>query len=278
MIGDGPFEGQRFCIYQYERGTRTQDPTQGQDCDPPIADPCSAAELRRCDATELSEVLLPLKILGFQLMLEDELGFIPFEQQCTENFQSLPSFSTPQKVVRSVNRDFLEFHNISSIKTGYFRICFRHYAGRKGAAGSTSEVFDVGSVTVRPSCPSPLVMVEGTCVDHCPAAKIPVAGECQPDPVAMMAVEKQAIMVSLKMHNPAAIRNHIYNRSADDPERRYFEYRFTYELARILDANPDRFKVSSISNGSVIVNTVFTTVVEDNPAAAATARSPLGLL
>jgi len=45
-----------------------------------------------------------------------------------------------------------------------------------------------------------------------------------------------------------------------------------------LDANPDRFKVASINNGSVVVNTVFTTVVEDNPAEVATARSPSGLL
>jgi len=38
------------------------------------------------------------------------------------------------------------------------------------------------------------------------------------------------IMVSVKMHNPDATRNHIFNRSSEDPERKYHVYRFTYEL------------------------------------------------
>jgi hypothetical protein len=122
-------------------------------------------------------------------------------------------------------------------------------------------------------------MVEGTCVEYCPPSKIPIAGECQRDPVAMKPLDKQAIMVSVKMRNPSAITNKIWAISPDNPERRYFVYRYTYELARILDANPDRFKVASISEGSVIVNTVFATHVEDTPdPEVATARSPTGLL
>jgi hypothetical protein len=184
-------------------------------------------------------------------------------------------FSSASKVAVNEDRNRLGYSNISSIDTGHFRICFNHFG----------DVFDVGTVIVRPSCTSPLVMVEGTCVEHCPPMKIPIAGECQRDPVVLAKpffakpLDKQAIMVSIRMNNPSAIRNHIWNRSSEDPERKYFVYRYTYELAHLLAANPDRFQVASVSEGSVIVNTVFTTYVEDSTdPEVTTARSPMGLL
>lgn len=50
-------------------------------------------------------------------------------------------------------------------------------------------------------------------------------------------------MVPIKMHNPDATRNHIFNRSTEDPERKYYVYRFTYEIAQLLDSTPERFVV-----------------------------------
>jgi len=270
MVGDGPFQDQMFCMYQYERGTRTTNPEcRIKNCDPPLVDPCSAIELRRCGCDEISDVLQPLTVRGFQLYRDDIVGFMPITQQCTTEWTTSASFSEALRVEVNEGRNELHFYNISSIDTGHFRICVNHFG----------TVFDVGRVTVRPSCPTPLVMVEGTCVEYCPPAKIPVAGECQRDPIAMQPLDKQAIMVSVKMRNPSAIQNTIWAISPDNPERRYFVYRYTYELARILDANPDRFKVASISEGSVIVNTVFATHVEDSPdPEQQTARSPTGLL
>lgn len=98
--------------------------------------------------------------------------------------------------------------------------------------------------------------------------------------------ESQTIMVPIKMHNPDATRNHIFNRSSEDPERKYYEYRFKYEIATILDSTPERFLVASISEGSVIVNTIFTSLGENKEAqaaatdeqAAADTRKPTELL
>ncbi len=53
------------------------------DCDPPIYDPCSASELERCGCSvEFSESPLPLTIRGFQLVLNDKVGFVPIHQRC----------------------------------------------------------------------------------------------------------------------------------------------------------------------------------------------------
>merc|ERR1711920_88326 len=139
--------------------------------------------------------------------------------------------------------------------------------------------FDIGFAIVRPSCPSPLVMVDGTCVTHCPKTKIPISGECQRDPYALEADDMQAMMLAVKMEYDVAGLP-IAERTSDDPELKYFAYMYTYSLAGLLDADPTRIKVASLSNGSVVVNTVFTAVGEGNILAvqSTTERSPRALI
>merc|ERR1719247_661302 len=75
-------------------------------------------------------------------------------------------------------------------------------------------------------------MVEGICVEHCPLTKIPVAGECKTDPVAL----------------------------------------------KFLDVELGRFRLVSISNGSVIVNVVLVPADGVLGTNEIQSRSPEGLL
>lgn len=67
----------------------------------------------------------------------------------------------------------------------------------------------------------------------------------------------------------------IADRPSTDPERKYFIYRFTYELARLLDCDPQRIIVASLANGSIVANTVFDVTL---PGASTDERSPMGLV
>lgn len=121
-------------------------------------------------------------------------------------------------------------------------------------------------------------------MEHCPSMKIPIAGACLLDPVSrLQGVENQALLVAVQMNNPADIRDAVMNLTTGDPRRKYFVYRFTAELARLLDMNPKRINVVSITGiTSIIVNTVFSTVEipGDFTATAKSAgeRSPMGLV
>merc|ERR1719215_1441620 len=73
--------------------------------------------------------------------------------------------------------------------------------------------------------------------------------------------------------------------ATSDAERRYFVYRFTYELARLLDCDAKRIVITSLSNGSVIFNTVFKPVEiaagedgEPRDAFQSAERTPRGLV
>jgi hypothetical protein len=277
LIGDGPYERQRYCLVQYEKGTRTSNPRCRRDpCFPPLVDPCSARELERCLCDELEEEPGDLTIFGFQMYAEDVLGAIPIEQECTEDFEDhlAPGFK-----IRNSNsavtkdREELTLYNVTSAVSGYFRLCVRHF----------SDVYDVGTATVRPSCsPSSLVMVEGICVQHCPPSKIPVAGECIKDPVSEKPVDKQAVLVGIKMsQNSLQVADEMFAKDWEDPERQQFVYQFQSQLSKYLDTPMDRFRISSISNGSVIVNVVLLPVPGEeleSGGAGLTARSPEGLM
>ncbi|CAD7927173.1 unnamed protein product [Amoebophrya sp. A25] len=94
MVGDGPHEDQRFCMYQYETGTRTIEPRMSVctiPCDGTInsiiTDPCSTEELQRCGCfADLAPdgAAVPLKIRGFQLVESDRVGFVPLDEQCPD--------------------------------------------------------------------------------------------------------------------------------------------------------------------------------------------------
>merc|ERR1719353_2769248 len=147
------------------------------------------------------------------------------------------------------DRDELEIRNATSATTGYFRLCLRHF----------ESVFDVGAATVRPACePASLVMVEGICVEHCPPSKIPIAGECLMDPVALLPLDNQAILVSLRMNQRSSEEStEMFMKHWEDPERMQFVYQFQSQLAKYLNTPMDRFRIASISNGSVVVNVVL---------------------
>merc|ERR1719387_7306 len=225
---------------QYERGTRTEQPVcpTASDCNggPPLTDPCSAGELERCGCAPTSSEVLPLTIQGFQLYEQDVIELIPEGESCGATSSSTTARLTVSMGVVSEGRDYSRYYNVSALsaRSGYYTICGTHFG----------ESFLVGRLVVRPSCRSPLVLVSGTCVATCPATKIPVAGECILDP-ALRAynADTQALMLAVRMNDPAAIRAAYYNRSSEDAMLKYFQYRFRYELARLLDMDATRIVI-----------------------------------
>lgn len=145
-------------------------------------------------------------------------------------------------------RTQLSFANVRAIETGYFRICIIHF----------EVVFDVGRIVVRPRCDPPTVMLQGACLKHCSTTTVPIAGQCRPvgqlmESITSLEEESEAVMVSLRMSYPGADSKGLVNLSRDDPVRDYFDYRFTYELAGILDTDPSRFHMVQISRNSTTV-------------------------
>lgn len=120
-----------------------------------------------------------------------------------------------------------------------------------------------------------MVMVDGVCVQHCPKSTVPRVGDCLEDPVASEDWDRQALMLSVRMKDKQA---GLAESASDEPDRRYFVYRFTYELAKLLNCDPTRILVVSLSNGSLIVNTVFTAVNADGGKVTTDERSPMGLI
>jgi hypothetical protein len=282
MVGNGPFRYHLYCMKQFEPGVRTVEPkcdvsSACQEPNPPLEDPCSPGELRRCKCPGLSEEPVNITVMGFQLQPEDRLTFIPFEQLCSADALSkatLSSFSPPQKIYVSPNNSWLSYENISSVDSGYYRICMIH----------EGQMFDVGKIIVRPSCNSPLVLVDGVCVNDCPSTKVPIAGDCLRDVNALMPEERQALMLPMTILDPSQRRD-LANAKSDDPERKYFMYRFIYDLASLLNCDSTRIYISSLSSGGtsspspVIINTIFTPAVpEDSPVTVTKERSPAGLI
>lgn len=285
MVGNGPFvtPQQLYCMYQYEHGVRTVHPICS--CDPPLENPCSSTELARCNCNEKLDKVHNLTVYGFNLQAEDQIFFLPQGSTCSVNGmppEVLNAFSQPtHKVVSSgttvidgaeIGTSHVEFVGISSIDTGYYEVCVIH----------VNKVYQIGKIVVRPSCTRPYVRVQGTCVEHCPKTKVPIAGECRLDPYALANIERQAVMLPVRMTSDGElVQVDLGVRPSYDSELRYFIYRYTYEMARLLNADPQRIEVASISNGtgqSVIVNTVFTTVGDEEALAASTERSPRGLV
>ncbi|KAF4696682.1 GTP-binding protein 10 [Perkinsus olseni] len=210
-------------------------------------------ELDRCVCPSLYEEAADLTVSGFNLYDDDRVVVIREDDECTADVESRMSqaWSIPEAPTVDEAKTQLSFANVRATETGHFRICVVHFG----------EVFDVGRIVVRPSCEAPHVMVQGTCLKHCPSRTVPVAGECRaeesmafPDSglvaITPLEEEEQAVMVTIRMKYPAADSKRLYNLSADDPARDYFNYRFTYELADILDTDPTRFQMELISRGS----------------------------
>merc|ERR1719436_1198115 len=86
------------------------------------------------------------------------------------------------------------------------------------------------------------------------------------------------MMLPVRMNVPGNSGGNLAEHTSNDAELLYFIYRYTYELARLLDCDPKRIVVSSLSNGSVEVNTVFTTVGDEAAIKATTERSPRALI
>jgi len=271
MVGNMPYSPHRFCMTQYEENVRTREPIcpNAKDCEPPLTDPCSAKELERCGCDSRLDEKFNITIQGFNLEDTDTLQFLPYETLCS--LSSKPLFLkgfTLQQYPPTINKEGNQatFGGFFSTKAGYFRMCYMH-------AGT---LFDIGFAKVKPACASPYVQVGGTCVEHCPVSKIPVAGECTRDPHAMDDSDMQALMLQVVMSDPAISGStHLSQRDSMDQELRYFVYRYTYELARLLHTQPERIKVASVSKGSTLVNTVFTAVTDMN---AVDTRSPAALI
>jgi len=274
MVGNMPYAPHRFCMHQYEDAVRTREPIchTAKDCDPPLTDPCNAAELERCGCDARLDEQFNFTIQGFNLEATDTLHFLPYAQLCDVNTdpEYLGAFTlqtAPPVITRE--QDEAMFYGFQAMQSGYFRMCYMH-------AGT---LFDIGFVKVKPSCESPYVMVGGTCVEHCPKTKIPVAGACIRDPTAMSNSDNQALMMEVRMKDPVVTDGpHLSQRNSDDQEFRYYTYRFTYELARILNCDPKRIVVASISEGSTLVNTVFTTAGDEDATMTTTQRSPAALI
>lgn len=276
MVGNGPFINPRqlYCMYQYEHGVRNRNSTCY--CDPPLQNPCSVTELDACNCESDLTELHNLTVQGFNLQQSDQVYFKPVrgpddgEEACLEG--PIPSVLNPftppssQQVTMSGGR--ISYVGISSTRTGYYEVCVSH----------VGRVYHIGQVVVRPSCERPLVRVQGICTEHCPKTKVPIAGECRLDPIALAANDNQAVMLPVRMIASANAAQDLPMRPSSDSELKYFIYRYTYELARLLNCDPARIHVASLSNGSLIVNTVFTTVGDETALAATTERSPRALV
>jgi len=274
MVGNGPFAGHMFCMYQYEVGTRSPSPicATALDCNPPLTDPCNPQELLRCGCDARVDEVFPMSILGFNLQQEDSVHFLPNQQRCSFDLigpRILNPFSEPLSQVVSEGQDQITYEGMTSIETGLYRVCAIH----------VGRLYDVGMVVVRPSCAVPLVLVDGACVEHCPRTKIPIAGKCMRDTLAFHARDTQDYMLPIRMTDPyESSGTAIASRSSDDAEQRYFIYRYVYEMGKILNADPTRITVASLSNGSVVVNTVFKVVGTWNDIKSTDERSPWGLI
>ncbi|CAJ1417799.1 unnamed protein product [Effrenium voratum] len=274
MVGNGPFAGHLFCMYQYEIGTRSPSPicSTAIDCNPPLTDPCNPTELLRCGCDARVDEVFPMSVLGFNLQQEDSVHFLPENQLCSFNLIGptiLNAFSEPLSQAVSEGRDQVTYEGMTSISTGIYRVCANH----------VGRLYDVGMVIVRPSCPVPLVLVDGACVEHCPRTKVPIAGKCVRDNMAFHAIDTQDFMLAIRMTDPyESSGTPIASRSSDDAEQRYFIYRYVYEMGKILNADPTRIQVASLSNGSVVVNTVFKVVGSWNDIKSTDERSPWGLI
>mmetsp|Transcript_33263 Transcript_33263/g.88043 ORF Transcript_33263/g.88043 Transcript_33263/m.88043 type:complete len:1539 (-) Transcript_33263:138-4754(-) len=276
MVGNAPSSYHWFCMNQYEVGVRSRDPIcpSAVDCMPPLTDPCNPVELTRCGCNPRLDQVFNLTVQGFNLRGDDQIYFLPQQTLCGGNangpMQQMTSPFSPPLVppVLSESKEHVAYYGISSTATGYFRLCYIH----------SGIVFDIGNVAVRPSCKSPQVLVGGTCVEHCPRTKIPIAGECVTDEPARYYDDAQAYMMAVRMAEPDVADTKIFDRSSDDAEVRYFKYRYVYELARLLNADPKRIEVVSLSQGSVLVNTVFQPVGTEEAIAATTERSPMAMI
>jgi len=285
MVGDGPDENQRLCMYQYEYGTRTVNPfCSNPSCLTRVIDACSEDEQLRCGCEgKLALYPSPLTIFGFQFKINDTISFIHTEDSCQDPVRYLVDVFDTSTMFKSINSEqnrFL-FNQVRATQTGHFKMCFEHMGVTK----------DIGTITVRPACKIPFVLVEGACVTYCPKTKIPMAGECKWDSGYQSPDPTQALMVSIIMENPDAVGYRVWDQyiarrrlqlSNDDPtmeerpERTYFVYRFRYDMARTLNAAPSRFHVASISKGpsnsSFYVNAVFKAGEGENDG-----RHPFGL-
>jgi len=95
-----------------------------------------------------------------------------------------------------------------------------------------------------------------------------------------MPLDNQAILVSLRMNQRESEEGtEMFTKHWEDPERMQFVYQFQSQLAKYLNTPMDRFRIASISNGSVIVNLVFVPAEGLNSdSSGMTDRSPAGLL
>jgi hypothetical protein len=87
-------------------------------------------------------------------------------------------------------------------------------------------------------------------------------------------------MLPIKIDDPNQQRD-LANAPTDDPERKYFMYRFVYDLASLLNCDSKRLIISSLSKQPVIINTIFTPPVgisDDTPVTVTDERSALGLV
>jgi len=274
MVGNGPFTGHLYCMYQYEVGTRSPAPicATAVDCNPPLTDPCNPTELARCGCDTRVDEVFPMMVLGFNLQPEDDVHFLPSDQLCDWSRigpRILNPFAEPTSQEVSEGRDQITYQGVTSISTGIYRVCANH----------VGRLYDVGLVVVRPSCKVPLVLVDGACVEHCPRTKIPIAGQCVRDVASLHALDTQDYMLPIRMTDPyESSGTSIASRNSDDAEQRYFIYRYVYEMGKILNADPTRIEVASLSNGSVVVNTVFKVVGTWNDIKSTDERSPYGLI
>merc|ERR1712190_586955 len=133
-------------------------------------------------------------------------------------------------------------------------------------------------MVVRPSCVAPLVAVGGTCVENCPRTKVPIEGQCRRDTQEMgpNMEDDQPMKFAIAIDTKELSNPDLAERPSSDPQLKYFIYRYTYELARLLNCDPERVSVVSISEGvadTVLVHTVFTTVGEGEALEATLERS-----
>ena len=260
IVGDGPYSNQLVCMYQYERGIRfhvndeIKYPLNRQCTDSCVmSDPCSAAELNRCGCTGWKRSPGGFVLSGFNLAMDDKVSFVASTEECSfVNFGASLDWQVPSAPIESESTSSsLIFENVRSLKTGDYKICVNHLGG----------LFDAGKVVVRSGCDSPLVLVDGICLSHCPNDRIPLNGDCIIDSVID---SNRPVLVSIKMFYAASDLKRLAFLSSLSSPRIYFDFIFAKELASVLNVDRESFSIESVTYAStitdenqIIVNTVF---------------------
>ena len=259
LVGDGPYANQMFCAFMGEVGVRVllteNDASCLLQCNW-VTDPCVASQLAACGCPSITDTPSALVIRGFNLNETDTVVF-----SHSVNIQK--SFAT----TKLLPNNGIEISNIRPLRPGTYVISVRHLG----------YLMPAGTLFVRPGCPGSKLMMESVCLDTCPFGYIPISGECR-----ILRLPPSSVLYSkttLRITYPNADGLGISTALESDSTFIFFKFVFLQNLNDLLyETDIDRFVITSISNNTVVEDTLVITLVITGPTFLSTNRSSQELL